>query len=113
MALDQEIIDYLRDSAETYRFLSQMVFKELNAEAIAAVAEIEFPAETGNAHLDEGYRLVRRYFRFSAEDRRPVCTARGSALRCPMSRCSRAPSASWCRLLATMWCGCSCGTGSR
>ena len=70
MALDQEIIDYLRDSAETYRFLSQMVFKELNAEAIAAVAEIEFPAETGNAHLDEGYRLVRRYFRFSAEDRR-------------------------------------------
>lgn len=70
MALDQEIIDYLRESAETYRFLSQMVFKELNDEAIEAVAAIDFPTDTGNESLDEGYRLVRRYFRFSASDRR-------------------------------------------
>lgn len=70
MALDQEIIDYVKDSAETYRFLSHMVFKELDAATIEAVAAIEFPAETGNEHLDEGYRLVRRYFNFSASDRR-------------------------------------------
>lgn len=70
MALDQEIIDYVKDSAETYRFLSHMVFKELDAATIEAVAAIEFPAETGNEHLDEGYRLIRRYFNFSASDRR-------------------------------------------
>ncbi|MEE0706105.1 MAG: molecular chaperone TorD family protein [Adlercreutzia sp.] len=70
MALDQEIIDYVKDSAETYRFLSHMVFKELDAATIEAVAAIEFPTETGNEHLDEGYRLVRRYFNFSASDRR-------------------------------------------
>lgn len=70
MALNQEIIDYLADSADTYRFLSQMLFKELNEEAISAVAAIEFPEATGNAHLDEGYRLIRRYFKFSGSDRR-------------------------------------------
>ncbi len=70
MALNQEIIDYLADSADTYRFLSQMLFKELNDEAISAVAAIEFPEATGNAHLDEGYRLIRRYFKFSGSDRR-------------------------------------------
>lgn len=70
MALDQEIIDYVKDSAETYRFLSHMVFKELDAATIEAVAAIEFPTETGNEHLDEGYRLIRRYFNFSASDRR-------------------------------------------
>ncbi|WP_304427171.1 molecular chaperone [uncultured Adlercreutzia sp.] len=70
MALNQEIIDYLADSADTYRFLSQMLFKELNDEAISAVAAIEFPEATGNVHLDEGYRLIRRYFKFSSSDRR-------------------------------------------
>lgn len=79
MALDQEIIDYLADSAETYRFLGQMLFKELNEEAIEAVAAIDFPAETGNAHLDEGYRLIRRFLKFSASDRR-------AALACDYAR---------------------------
>lgn len=70
MALDQEIVEYFSDSADTYRFLSQMMFKELTDGAIEAVAAIAFPTETGNASLDEGYRLVRRYFNFSAADRR-------------------------------------------
>lgn len=70
MALDQDTTDYLRDSAETYRFLSQMLFRELTAEAIEEVAAIQFPEDAGNEHLNEGYRLVRRYFRFSAADRR-------------------------------------------
>ncbi len=70
MALDQEIVDYFCDSAQTYRFLSQMMLKELTAEAIAEVAAIEFPEQTGNSILDEGYRLVHRYFNFSAADRR-------------------------------------------
>lgn len=70
MALDQEIIAYVKDSAETYRFLSQVLLKELNEEAIEAVAAIDFPSETGNEHLDEGYRLIRRFFKFSGSDRR-------------------------------------------
>lgn len=70
MALDQELIDYLYDSAETYRFLSHMLFKELTSEAIEAVSEIAFPEETNNSNLDEGYRLIRRYFHFSSHDRR-------------------------------------------
>lgn len=70
MLTHQELLDFFNESAETCRFLSQVFFKELNAEAIEELAVADYPAETGNACLDEGYRLVRRYFAFSATDRR-------------------------------------------
>ncbi|MDO4291356.1 MAG: molecular chaperone TorD family protein [Eggerthellaceae bacterium] len=66
----QEMLDFLNADAQTYRFLSQMFFKELNDEAIDALAAEEWPEDTGNAHLDRGYELLRRYFAFSGSDRR-------------------------------------------
>ena len=70
MLTQQELLNFFNESASTYRFLSQVFFKELNEEAIAELAAADYPTDTGNAHLDEGYRLVRRYFAFSATDRR-------------------------------------------
>lgn len=70
MMTQQELLDFFTDSAHMYQFLSQMFFKELNCEAIDELACAEYPTDTGNENLDEGYRLVRRYFSFSATDRR-------------------------------------------
>ena len=70
MLTQQELLDFFEGSAGTYRFLSQVFFKELNEQAIEELALGEYPSETGHAHLDEGYRLVRRYLAFSATDRR-------------------------------------------
>ena len=70
MLTHTELLDFFAESAETYRFLSQVFFKEVNLEAIEELAVADYPSDTGNAHLDEGYRLVRRYFSFSATDRR-------------------------------------------
>ena len=70
MLTHTELLGFFAESAATYRFLSQVLFKELNAEAIEELACADYPSDTGNAHLDEGYRLVRRYFAFSATDRR-------------------------------------------
>lgn len=70
MMTHQELLNFFTESADTYRFLSQVFFKELNVEAIDELAAADYPNNTGNANLDEGYRLVRRYFAFSATDRR-------------------------------------------
>lgn len=64
------MLDFFGESASTYLFLSQMFFKELNEETVRELAATEFPANTGNELLDEGYRLVKRYFTFSSSDRR-------------------------------------------
>ncbi|MCD8200322.1 MAG: molecular chaperone TorD family protein [Coriobacteriaceae bacterium] len=65
-----QLADYFEGIADTYLFLSQMFFKELNDETIEVLEETEFPSDTGNEHLDAGYRLVRRYFNFAAHDKR-------------------------------------------
>lgn len=70
MISQQELLDFFTGTSETYRFIAQMLFKELNEEAIAVLANAEYPIETGNENLDEGYRLLRRYFHFSGADRR-------------------------------------------
>ena len=70
MVSQQELLDFFSNSADTYRFISRMMFKELNDEAIAELAKADYPTDTGNDCLDEGYRLLRRYFRFSGVDRR-------------------------------------------
>lgn len=70
MISQKELLEFFNDSAETYRFLSQVFFKELTAEAIDELAQGEYPEDTGNECLDKGYRLIRRYFSFSATDRR-------------------------------------------
>ena len=66
----QQLLDFFDESATTYRLLSQVLFKELTAEAIEELARGDYPSDTGNSNLDEGYRLIRRYFSFSATDRR-------------------------------------------
>jgi TorA maturation chaperone TorD len=62
--------EFFSSCAETYRFLSQLYFKELNVEAINALSSSEWPRDTGNANLDEGYAKIKRYFAFGVPDRR-------------------------------------------
>lgn len=63
-----ELAEYFEASAETYRFFSQVLFKELNAEAIDALAAGEWPSDTGNAHLDAGYAQIARFFALASGD---------------------------------------------
>lgn len=65
-----DMVDFFEGSATTYQFLSQAMFKELNDDAIAALAAGEWPENTGNAKLDSGYAMMRRYFAFAASDAR-------------------------------------------
>ncbi len=66
----EDLIGFFDANAETFTFLSQVFFKELNDEAIEALAAEQWPERTGNDNLDRGYNLLRRYFKFSAADRR-------------------------------------------
>lgn len=66
----EEMCEFFNANNETFTFLSRMFFKELNQQAIDELAAAEWPQDTGNAHLDEGYNLLRRYFKFSMGDRR-------------------------------------------
>lgn len=68
MITKQEFTGYLAASEQTYTFLSQMLFRELNEEAIAALKGQEWPSETGNETLDRGYAQVRRFFNFASTD---------------------------------------------
>lgn len=68
MITKQEFTGYLAASEQTYTFLSQMLFRELNEEAIAALKGQEWPSEAGNETLDRGYAQVRRFFNFASTD---------------------------------------------
>ena len=68
MVTKAELADYLQAGETTYRFLSQMLFRELNAEAIEALRGQDWPRDTGNEHLDRGYGQVRRFFSFASTD---------------------------------------------
>lgn len=62
--------DFFEADAETFRFLSQVFFKELTPAAIEQLSHAEWPEDTGNANLDAGYAAVKRYFAFGVPDRR-------------------------------------------
>ena len=68
MVTRSEFAAYLQASEETYRFLAQMMFRELNEEAIEALRGQEWPRDTGNANLDRGYAQIRRFFNFASSD---------------------------------------------
>ncbi|MCD8317207.1 MAG: molecular chaperone TorD family protein [Eggerthellaceae bacterium] len=70
MVAKSELIDFFEASADTYLFLSQVYFRELNDEAIEILAAEAPPEKSGYENIDEGYRLIKRYFRFSGGDRR-------------------------------------------
>lgn len=63
-----ELREYFAASEQTYRFLSQMLFKELSEQAIAELAKQEWPRDTGNDALDRGYAQLRRFFNFASSD---------------------------------------------
>lgn len=70
MITKHEFAEYLAASEETYTFLSQMLFHELNEDAIEALKGQEWPQGTGNETLDRGYAQVKRYFNFASTDMR-------------------------------------------
>lgn len=65
-----ELGEFFEERAQTYLFLSQIFFKELTAEAIEQMAVAEYPTDCGNENLDQGYALIRRYFKFNSNDPR-------------------------------------------
>lgn len=70
MTTQQNLVDFFDANAQTLRFLSQAFFKELTVEAIDSLEGAQWPESTGNDRLDAGYASVKRYFAFSAPDRR-------------------------------------------
>ena len=68
MITKPEYAEYLQASAETYAFLSQMLFRELNEEAIEALRAQAWPRDTGSDTLDRGYAQVRRFFNYASTD---------------------------------------------
>lgn len=70
MTAMQDYLGFFEAAAGTYRFLSQALYKELTVQAIEELASAEWPTETGNAVLDEGYAKLKRYFAFGVPDRR-------------------------------------------
>lgn len=70
MISQTDLVECFEAAEQNYRFLSQALFKELTEEAIGEMAKADYPSGTGNAHLDRGYALIRRYFAFSSTDRR-------------------------------------------
>ena len=67
---NNEYTEYFQASADTFRFLGQALFKELNEEAIEALATQEWPKDSDNDHLRLGYAYLRRYFKWCYADRR-------------------------------------------
>lgn len=63
MSHDQEInfADVLRGRMATYQLLSRLFRVEVDQETYDALVAMRFPANTGNALVDEGYRLICGY----------------------------------------------------
>lgn len=50
-----------RERAATYRLLGRFFSAELDADFLATLRAMRLPANTGNAAVDKGYRLIARY----------------------------------------------------
>ena len=63
MSHDQEttIADVLRGRMATYQFLSRLFRVEVDQELYDTLMSMRFPANTGNALVDEGYRMICGY----------------------------------------------------
>lgn len=51
----------------SYAFLSRLFKREVDNDLLAAIASMRFPADTGNADLDAGYRGIVRFMNHSGE----------------------------------------------
>jgi TorA maturation chaperone TorD len=70
MVLPQKWDEFFAERAVMYQFLSHIFFKELTEETIEELATAEYPEGFQNQNLDQGYRLIKRYFAFCGTDRR-------------------------------------------
>ena len=63
MSHDQEIdfADVLRGRRATYQFLSRLFRVEVDQELHDTLVSMRFPTNTGNALVDEGYRMICGY----------------------------------------------------
>ena len=63
MSHDQEttIADVLRGRMATYQFLSRLFRVEVDQELYDTLVSMRFPTNTGNALVDEGYRMICGY----------------------------------------------------
>ena len=63
MSYDQEttIADVLRGRMATYQFLSRLFRVEVDQELYDTLVSMRFPTNTGNALVDEGYRMICGY----------------------------------------------------
>ncbi|MDR1712736.1 MAG: molecular chaperone TorD family protein [Coriobacteriales bacterium] len=58
MADFSELIQLTEQRISTYGFLSRLYRKEVDEELLAELKKVRFPANTGNAAVDKGYRLI-------------------------------------------------------
>ena len=56
-----EIAQLCEQRADTYGFLSRLYHSEVDQELLDKMRTMRFPRTTGNAKLDEGYRLIAKY----------------------------------------------------
>lgn len=57
----QEFIQLNKQRAATYGMISRLYRTEINQEFLDDLRGMRFPANTGNASVDEGYRLIATY----------------------------------------------------
>ena len=93
MSHDQEIdfADVLRGRRATYQFLSRLFRVEVDQELHDTLVSMRFPTNTGNALVDEGYRMICGYLSQARSSGRATTAARPPSR---TSRCTRARSAS-------------------
>lgn len=70
MVTQSELKECFSEWARTYQFLSHVFFKELTTEAVQQLASAEYLEDSGNENLDQGYKMIRRYFKFRSNDAR-------------------------------------------
>ena len=56
-----EIAQLCEQRADTYGFLSRLYHSEVDQDLLDRMKTMPFPRTTGNAKLDEGYRLIAKY----------------------------------------------------
>jgi putative dimethyl sulfoxide reductase chaperone len=53
--------DVLKNRTSTYQMLTRLYMSEVDEEYLDKLRTMHFPKNTGNAHVDEGYRLIREF----------------------------------------------------
>lgn len=70
MIAREELEEFFAERTETFLFLSHIFFKELTCEEIEQLALCCYSEDSGNEQLNQGYRLINRYFCFAGTNKR-------------------------------------------